>query len=150
MSLKEKVRTVVQGNNLMHLATIDADGMPCVRGVDFAASEKENVLYFVTSKESRKVGQIQRDHNVAIAIDRDCPRMSDLASLVFIKATGTATLVKDPAEAQMAMGLLIQKFPFFKDLPGDPATFVPIRVALEKVLVTDNNVTFAHTEEVTY
>jgi hypothetical protein len=51
---------------------------------------------------------------------------------------------------QKAFGLLMQKFPFFENLPGEPSDFVAIKVELKEVLVTDNTISFAHTEKVTY
>ena len=51
---------------------------------------------------------------------------------------------------QKAFGLLIQKFPFMENLPGDPSDFVAIKVDLKEVFVTDNTISFAHTEKVTF
>ena len=96
MNVKETVKEVVQGNNLVHLATIDSDGMPCVRGVDFAADENENILYVITRKDSRKAEQIRNNGKVAFAIDHDCPEWDDIQKLKYIKGTATASLVEDP------------------------------------------------------
>ena len=150
MSAKETIKEVVEGHNLIHIATLDSDGIPCVRGVDYAVGDQENILYFVTRKDSRKVQQITNNGNVAVAIDHDCPGWDDLQKLKYIKGTGTATLIEDPGEMQKAFGLLVQKFPFFENLPGEPSDFVGIKVELKEVLVTDNTISFAHTEEVTY
>jgi hypothetical protein len=49
MSAKETMVEVIGSHNLVHIATIDSDGMPCVRGVDYAVGDKENILYFVRS-----------------------------------------------------------------------------------------------------
>jgi general stress protein 26 len=150
MSAKETIQEVVHGHNLVHLATVDPDGFPCVRGVDYAVGDRENILYFITRKDSRKVEQIKNNGNISFAIDHDCPGWDDLQQLKYIKGTGTATLIEDPEEMQKAFGLLMQKFPFLKDLPGDPADFVGIRVRLKEVLVTDNTIAFGHTETVSY
>ncbi|MCK5099475.1 MAG: pyridoxamine 5'-phosphate oxidase family protein [Desulfobacteraceae bacterium] len=150
MSTKETMSQVLKTYNLMHIATIDANGSPCVRGVDFALSDKENVLYFVTQKDSRKVAQIAGNNNVAFAIDKDCPEFKDLAELKYIKGTGTATLIDSPDEMQKAFGLLIKKFPFLADMPGDPADFAGIKVELKNVLVTDNAIHFGNTEEISF
>jgi nitroimidazol reductase NimA-like FMN-containing flavoprotein (pyridoxamine 5'-phosphate oxidase superfamily) len=150
MSVEETLHEVVQGHNLLHIATIDADGNPCVRGVDYAVGDRDNILYFATRKDSRKVAQILKKGNVAVAIDHDCPEWDDLQQLKYLKGTGTATIVEDPEEMQKALGLLTQKFPFFENLPGDPTDFVAIKVDLKEVFVTDNTITFAHTEEVTF
>ena len=150
MSAKETMAEVVGSHNLMHLATIDADRMPCVRGVDYAAGDQENILYFVTAKNSRKIEQLALSGNIAFAIDHDCPSWEDLAKVKYVKGTGTASLVKDPVEMRKAFGLLMQKFPFLSSLPGDPSDFVAVKVELKKVLVTDNTISFGHTEEVNF
>ncbi len=150
MNVKETMKEVVESHNLMHIATIDSYGMPCLRGVDYAMGDSENILYFLTHKDSRKVQQIGNNANVAIAIDHDCPEWDDLQKLKYIKGTGTAKFIEDPEEMQKAFGLLIQKFPFFENLPGEPSDFVGIKVELKEVLVTDNTISFGHTEAVTY
>jgi len=150
MSAKETMIEVIKSHNLVHIATIDSNGFPCVRGVDYAAGDKENILYFVTKKDSRKTGHLARNSNIAFAIDHDCPAWEDLAKLKYIKGTGTATVIEDPVEMQKALGLLIQKFPFLAKLPGDPSDFVGIKVELKNILVSDNTIHFGNTEEVKY
>lgn len=150
MSLKAKIREILDGHNLVHIATVDANGMPCVRGVDYAASDSENILYFVTRKDSRKVQQIRENPNLAFAIDHDCLTWEDLQKLKYIKGTGMATLVDNPEEMQKAFGFLMRKFSFLENLPGDPSDFFVIKVELKEVLVTDNTMGFGHTESVTY
>jgi len=59
-------------------------------------------------------------------------------------------VVKDPGEIQKAFGLIVKKFPFFSNLPGDPSDFAVVKVELKKVLVTDNTISFGHTEEVNF
>ena len=44
----------------------------------------------------------------------------------------------------------MEKFPFLKDLPGDPSDFVGIKVELKDVFVTDNTIEFGHTDTVNY
>lgn len=150
MSVKETFEQVVDGHNLLHIATLDSNGIPCVRGVDYAAGDEKHLLYFVTRKDSRKVDQITNNGNVAIAVDHDCPEWDDLQNLKYFKGTGMATIVTDPEEMQQAFGLLIQKFPFIENLPGDPSDFVAVKVELKEVFVTDNTISFAHTEKVTF
>ena len=150
MSVKEKIKRVVEKHNLMHIATVNAAGIPFVRGVDFVVGDSENVLYFVTRQDSRKVQQIKGNRNIAFAIDHDCPTWDDLQKLKYIKGTGAAVLVEDPQEMEKAFGLLMQKFPYLKDLPGDPSDFVGVKVELKEVFVTDNTIQFGHTETVTF
>jgi nitroimidazol reductase NimA-like FMN-containing flavoprotein (pyridoxamine 5'-phosphate oxidase superfamily) len=150
MSEKETVREVVRGHNLLRIATVDSSGRPCVRSVHYAVGDSETILYFITRKDSRKAQQIKNNGEIAFAIDHDCPTWDDLQKLKYIKGTGTAALVADPQEMEKAFGLLMQKFPFLKDLPGDPSDFVAITVSLKEVFVTDNTIHFGHTKTVTY
>ncbi len=150
MSAKETMLEVIKSHNLVHIATIDSNGLPCVRGVDYAAGNEENILYFVTKKDSRKIGHLVQNSNIAFAIDHDCPVWEDLAKLKYIKGTGTATVIEDPEEMQKAFGLLIQKFPFVAELPGEPSDFACIKVELKNVLVTDNTIEFGNTEEIIF
>ncbi|MCP4628655.1 MAG: pyridoxamine 5'-phosphate oxidase family protein [bacterium] len=150
MSEKATVKEVVNGHNLLRFATVDSNGLPCVRSVDYAAGDSENILYFITQKDSRKVQQIKENANIAFAIDHDCPTWDDLQKLKYIKGSGTAALVEDPQEMESAYGLLMQKFPFLKDLPGNPSDFVGIKVELNEVFVTDNTIHFGHTKAVNY
>ena len=150
MNAKETAKQVLNGHNLLRVATIDSNGLPCVRSVDFAVGNSENVLYFITQKDSRKVQHIRNNANIAFTIDHDCTTADDLQKLKYIKGTGTAAVVEDPREMEKAFGLLMQKFPFLTDLPGDPSDFVGIKVELKEVLVTDNTIQFGQTETVAY
>jgi hypothetical protein len=67
-----------------------------------------------------------------------------------MKGTGVATLIEDPQKMQKAFALLMKKFPFLKDLPGDPSDFVGVEVELKEILVTNNTIEFGQTEKVTY
>ena len=150
MSAKETVKEVINGHNLIRIATIDASGLPCVRSVDYAAGENENLLYFITQKDSRKAGQIKANSNIGFCIDHDCPTWDDLQKLKYIKGSANASVIEDPAEMQKAFGLIMQKFPHLKDLPGDPSDFIGVKVELKEVLVTDNTIGFGHTESVDF
>jgi general stress protein 26 len=150
MNSKEKIAEVVRKHNLMYVGTVDEKGMPKVRSVDYAMGEDESVLYFITNKSTDKVKEIRANNNVFIVIDHDCHSMEALSKLTYIKATAKAYVSESPEEVQKAFGLIIQKFPYLKDLPGDPSDFVGVRVELEKVTLIDNGVHFGYTEEVIY
>jgi len=51
MSDHETVKEVANGHNLLRIATIDSSGLPCVRSVDYAVGDSENILYFITQKD---------------------------------------------------------------------------------------------------
>lgn len=141
---------VLTDHNLMHIATIDEEGNPKVRGVDFAVGNKENELYFVTRKDSNKVKHITNNNRVSIAIDHDCPSINDLNNLRYIKATGRAELIDTEDEANLAMGTLIKKLPFLADIPGDSQDMTCIKVVMDQIILVDNTVAFGHEDICTY
>jgi nitroimidazol reductase NimA-like FMN-containing flavoprotein (pyridoxamine 5'-phosphate oxidase superfamily) len=129
----------------MHIACIDENGFPCVRGVDYAEDDDMN-LYFITHKMTRKVGQIRNNEQIAFAIDHDCLNFEELQKLKYIKGRGVAKEITNPEDMQKAFGLIMQKFPYLENLPGEPTDFTAFKVELNEVLVTDNTISFGHTE----
>ncbi len=150
MEVNKKIMEVLNNHNLMHIATIDENGNPKVRGVDFAIGEQENEIFFVTRKDSNKIRHIKNKNQISIAIDHDCPSMEDLNALQYIKAQGQAEMIKTADESQKAMGLLIKKFPFLADIPGDPQNMVCVKVTLDQIILVDNSVKFGHEETFQY
>lgn len=151
METREKARKVFDSYNLMRLATIDENGMPKVRSVDFAADkEDESIIYFMTFKIANKVKELHNNNNVHIVVDKEAYSMEELAQVLYVKGSGKAYQLQTPEEIQKGMGLLIGKYPYLKDMPGDPSMMVLFRVELNKITVTDNSVNFGHTEEYDY
>lgn len=150
MDPKEKVREIIKGHNLMHISTVDSKGMPKSRGVDFVSGESENILYFITQKNSGKVKEIKNNANVFAVIDHDCVNMEELNKLKYFKASGTAEIIEKPEGIQTVFAKILQKFPFLKGLPGDPSAFVAVKVILKEINITDNTVKFGHTETINY
>lgn len=150
MSAIEKAKAVLNDHDLISLATVTPEGLPNLRSVDFAVGDKENILYFTTFKGSAKLAEIENNPNVFITVDHACHNMHELEELCFIRARGTAAVVKSPEEVQNAMGFILMKFPYLKDLPGDPNDFAVVRIDLKKILVVDNKQEWNHTEEINY
>jgi nitroimidazol reductase NimA-like FMN-containing flavoprotein (pyridoxamine 5'-phosphate oxidase superfamily) len=146
----DTLNTVVMSHNLVHIATVDGDGNPAVRGVDYAAEEGAGCIYIMTRADSNKVAHMRANPAVSFAIDHDCPSWEMLQDLKYIKGSGTAVIVEDMEETQKAVGLLMEKFPFLVNLPGEPTDFVAVRIDFGNVEVTDNTVSFAHTEVVEF
>jgi len=61
-----------------------------------------------------------------------------------LKASGTAVIIEKPDGIQNVFGKILQKFPYVKDLRGDPFAFVAVKVTLREINVTDNSVRFEH------
>lgn len=150
MSAMNTLNDVVMNHNLVHVATVDTDGKPAVRAVDYAAEAGAGCLYFMTGVASNKIVQIRSNPDVAFAIDHDCPSWEMLQELRYIKGTATAVIVEDMEETQKAIGLIMAKFPFLVNLPGEPTDFVAVRLDFKKVEVTDNTASFGSTEVVEF
>ena len=147
MSSKITFKEVVESHNLVHIASIDENGNPCVRGVDYASDENMN-LYFITHKATRKVNQFKNNNKISFVIDHDCPSFEELLKLKYVKGNGIVSAIENPAEMQKAMGLIMTKFPFLKNLPGEPSDFIPYKITPSDILVTDNTISFGNTVEI--
>ncbi|WP_372772171.1 pyridoxamine 5'-phosphate oxidase family protein [Mangrovibacterium sp.] len=145
MSTLETLKQIIEDHRLVHIASIDEKGLPCVRGVDYASDDKLNI-YFMTHKDTRKVAQLKNNEQVSFVIDHDCASMDDLMQLKYVKGSGVAEEVTAPETIQMAFGLLAQKMPFLTNLPFNPADMRVFKVIPTEVLVTDNTISFGHTE----
>lgn len=151
MEIREKVREVLDSYMLMRLATINENGLPNVRSVDFVADkENESIVYFMSFKSSNKVKELQNNNNVSIVVDRDANSMEELSQVVYVRGSGKVYPIQTPEEMQKAMGLYFEKYPFLKDMPGDPSMMMIFKIELDKVTVTDSRVSFGHTDEYNY
>lgn len=147
MNLQNKISEILDKHPLMTLATVTAEGLPKARSVDFARdSETFSKLYFMTFKTSEKVAELANNQNAYIVVDYPADSMEELAQVQYIKASALVDLVTKPEEAQKAMGLIIQKYPYLKDLPGDPSMMSLYAVNMKKITLTDNTQGFGHTD----
>lgn len=145
--MKNKIKNILENHELLRLATIDKAGFPNVRSVDFAINpENEANIYFTTFNKTRKVEELEINNKVYIVVDKAASSIEELAQIKYIRATGKAFLVDNQEEAKQAMGFLLGKYPFLKDLPGDPSMMSIYRIELDKVELTDNSLGFGHVD----
>ncbi len=145
--MREKIKNILQSHELLRLATLDQDGFPNVRSVDYAISNNdESKIYFTTFKNTDKVAELARLNKVYIVVDKPAMTIEELSQIKYIRGTGKAFLVNSPEEAQQAMSLLLGKYAFLKDLPGDPSMMSIYRIELDQVRITDNSLGFGTVE----
>jgi general stress protein 26 len=84
MTLKEKIQNVIGGIHVAAMATL-ADGKPAVRFMALTGMD-DLTLIGATRKESRKVGQVRKDPDVALAI-WSCKEFSDPYVAIEAKAS---------------------------------------------------------------
>ena len=150
MSVQETMKEIIRNHELMSFATIDENGIPTVRGIDYTVGDADNVLYFMSRKASRKISHIRNNPAVGFAIVRECPNPQELARAKFLKGTGEAFVIDDMEEAKKASVLVLKRYPFMVNLPGYPSEFVCVRLEMKNVLVSDHTVGVGHIEEVNF
>jgi uncharacterized protein YhbP (UPF0306 family) len=149
--MKDKMMKVFDNHELLRLGTLDLEGYPNVRSVDFVYDpETPTNLYFTTFKQTNKVAEIAKDNKVYIVVDKPADSIEELSQIKYIRGKGQAFEVASMEEMQKAMGLLMTKYPFLKDLPGDPSMMSVYRVELSEVKITDNSLGFGHVDTLTF
>ncbi len=146
-----KIISILDGHDLLRLATITENGLPKVRSVDFARDMEDiSKLYFLTFKTTNKVKDLTNNSNVHIAVDKAAHSMEELANVLYLKSTGKVELLTEPEHIGRAMEHIITKYPYLKDLPGDPSMMNVYKIQLGEVMVTDNSLGFGHTVSVNF
>lgn len=149
--MRDKIKSILECHELLRLATLDENGFPNVRSVDYANDlEDESKIYFTTYKGAKKVKEIANNNKVYVVVDKSANTIEELANIQYLRGTGIATKLDSPEEMQHAMGLLLTKYPFLKDLPGDPSVMSLFRIDLKEVRVTDNSLGFGHVDTFNY
>lgn len=149
--MTNKLEAIFNSHDLLRLGTLDSTGFPNVRSVDFAHDpEKASSIYFTTFNATEKVKEIAADNRVYIVVDKSANSIEELAQIKYVRGRGEAHQVTTPEEMQKAMGLLLTKYPFLQDLPGDPSMMSVYRIELKEVNITDNSLGFGHVESLTF
>jgi nitroimidazol reductase NimA-like FMN-containing flavoprotein (pyridoxamine 5'-phosphate oxidase superfamily) len=132
----------------MTIATLRPDGWPQATTVGYANDGL--TLYFLCGPDSQKAANLARDDRVSLTIDHDTPQVMEIAGL---SMAARAQAVTDPAEAEKAMRMLMQKYPQEQaslplpmPTPEDVSIF---RVTPRVISVLDYAKGFGHTDLVT-
>ena len=140
--IKEKISEYFKKHPYMRLGTLSPEGAPVVHTVGFVSDG--TTVYFITDKNSRKAKNILRSPAVAYTVDI-C--YTDLSSIQGVQMAGRAEMVTDPEEAQKAMAMMAEKFPYMKDIPVTP-DFAVFKVTPTEGFFIDNTVAFGHKDKV--
>lgn len=149
--MRIKIKNILESHDLLRMATLDENGFPNVRSVDYANDvEDESKIYFTTFNGTKKVKEIEINNNVYIVVDKPANSIEELSKIQYIRARGVASKLETPEEMQHAMGLLMKKYPFLSELPGDPSMMSLYRIDLKEVSITDNSIQFGHVDKYSY
>lgn len=145
--MRENILSLLEQHRIMTVATLRPDGWPQATTVGYANDGL--VLYFLCGRDSQKAANLARDDRVSLTIDHDTPQVMEIAGL---SMAARARLVLDPAEAEKALRLLMQKYPEQQSFPlpmPKPADVCIFRVTPAVISVLDYSKGFAHTDLVT-
>jgi general stress protein 26 len=142
--IKQQMIEYVASHQKMTLATVTPDGKPIARTVDYVTDGAD--IYFGTSKNSRKVRDIQNNPNVAYTVDED---YKDWSQIQGAQMQGKATIVTDEAELSRIGKLFIEKFPVLADMPMGPDLAI-VKITPTEGFFLDYHKEFGHMDSVTF
>ena len=143
-ALQNQVLTLLDQHRTMSLATLRPDGWPQATTVGFAHDGL--TLYFLCGPDSQKASNLARNDRVSLTIDHDTPQVMEITGL---SMAAHAQRVVDPAEAEKALRLLMQRYPEQNALPvpmPKPEEVAIFRVKPEVISVLDYSKGFGHTD----
>jgi nitroimidazol reductase NimA-like FMN-containing flavoprotein (pyridoxamine 5'-phosphate oxidase superfamily) len=141
---RRKILALLDQHRTMRIATLRPDGWPQVTTVGYA--NDGFTIYFLCGPDSQKASNLARDDRVSLAIDDDPAQVMDITGL---SLAARANVVADPTEAEMAIGLLMSRYPDQKgvDLPIPNSSEVRIfRLTPTVISVLDYSKGFGNTD----
>lgn len=143
-ALRNRILTLLDQHRTMSLATLRPDGWPQATTVGFAHDGL--TLYFLCGPDSQKASNLALNDRVSLTIDRDSPQVMDITGL---SMAAHAERVIDRAEAEKALGLLLQRYPEQHSFPlpmPKPEDIAIFRVKPDVISVLDYSKGFGHTD----
>lgn len=136
------VLDLMQGHNVLTLATVREDGWPQATTLGYANDGL--ALYVATFPQSQKVHNIRIDPRVSLTIDRDYEAWEEIKGL---SMAAIAEIVDDPEESRHAMECLERKFPQFSEMPAlDPSEVTVLKLTPKVISVLNYERGLGHTE----
>ncbi|MFA5851787.1 MAG: pyridoxamine 5'-phosphate oxidase family protein [Spirochaetales bacterium] len=124
-SVLRKVKDLLSESGVGIFITLSDKGKPCSRWLTPVFLPRlPGALYAVTSKESRKVRQLETNPNVSWSFQS--ASLDKIATL-----TGTAEIVKDPSLAAEVLEAIGPHLEVFWTYMGDPKKLVVIETIIE-------------------
>lgn len=143
--MKDKAIDILEQNRLMAIATTRSDGWPQCTMVGYA--NEDILLYFIVSRQGQKFTNIERDDRVSLVIGRD---FHDPANIKALSIGARASEVRDPAQRQRAVKLLLGRHPGLKKLePPSPDHSAVMRANPEIITILDYSKGFGHADLLT-
>ena len=143
--MEQKAVDILDRYRLMAIATLRADGWPQATMVSYANDGL--LLYFIVSRASQKYANIARDSRVSIVVGRDFEDPSQIRAL---SIGANASEVRDPAQRERAIQLILERHPALGRLPRPDAKHsVVMRAYCSIVTILDYSKGFGHADVLT-
>ena len=142
-ALRNRILGLLEQHRKMTLATLRPDGWPQATTVGYANDDL--TIYFLCGHDSQKAANLARDARVSLTIDDDTAQVMEITGL---SMAARAQLVVDPAEAEKALQLMMQRYPAqHVPLPmPEPSNVHIFRVTPTVISVLDYSQGFGHTD----
>jgi heme iron utilization protein len=127
--LSEAIGSLLSSQKLAVLATYD-DDQPYTSLVAFAASSDLRLIYFATSRSTRKFANLARNHRVSMLIDNRSNQQRDFEEAIAATALGSVTEIQKGEPAYV----YLRKHPHLKDFVESPGTAF-LQMAVERYYV---------------
>ncbi len=143
--MEQKAVEILNKYRLMTIATLRADGWPQATMVNYA--NEGLLLYFIISKQSQKYANIDRDSRVSIVVGRD---FDDPSQIKTLSIAANASEVRDPAQRDRAIELVLKRHPALEKLGGpDLKHSAVMRAYCSIVTILDYSKGFGHSDMLT-
>jgi nitroimidazol reductase NimA-like FMN-containing flavoprotein (pyridoxamine 5'-phosphate oxidase superfamily) len=143
--MEQKAVEILNQHRLMAIATLRPDGWPQSTLVGYANDGL--LLYFIISRRSQKFSNIDRDSRVSIAVGRD---VEDPSQIKALSIAANASEVRDPAQRQRAIELVLERHPALARFGGPNIEHSAVmRAYCSIVTILDYSKGFGHSDMLT-
>lgn len=144
--MEQKTIDILDAHRIMAISTLRPDGWPQTTIVGYANDGL--LLYFLISRNSQKLANIEHDDRVSVAIGQEPKALRELEA---VYAGAHASEVTDPGQREHAWSLLMQRHPNLQEfeLP-DRAHAAMMRAPCLYVSILDFTKGLGHTDTLTY
>jgi pyridoxine/pyridoxamine 5'-phosphate oxidase len=120
-SVRARIETLVNGQQLAVLSTADVDGQPYASLVAVVAEADLSGIYFATSRATRKFANLEAEARAAMLLENSRNRQSDFYEAMAVTAVGRVQEVVG-REAERVTALYRKRHPQLADFVRAPST----------------------------
>lgn len=132
----QRIRALINSKDICVLATA-AGNAPYCSLMAYVADEEGKTIYLVTSRKTRKWGNITENPRVSLLIDTREEHGGDRRpEAQALTVTGIAERLADPAEREAARNRLLHRHPHLRPILQDPEA-EPFCVRIRSFLLLD-------------